>query len=290
MSVERLQEKIRKLKSPLACTLDFNKQTVPASVLESAGSATDGYIQYCKQLFEALKDSVAAIRFQFNAFVLHGADGVYALELLCNCAKEHGYYVFMDIAEPLSAQAAQQTADYLFSEDCKWYFDGLITTAYTGSDCIRPFAEKLKENKKTLFVVARTANRSAAEIQDLLTGSRLVHVAKTDIVNRFAETMVGKTGYSQIGVVASASSADSLRTLRNKYQNMFFLLDGYDYPNANAKNCSYAFDKLGHGAIACVGSSVVDAWQMDDHTDYISQAVAEAERLKKNLTRYVTIL
>ena len=70
------------------------------------------------------------------------------------------------------------------------------------------------------------------------------------------------------------------------------LLDGADYPNANAKNCSNAFDKFGHGAAACVSTSVTCAWAQaeSDGSDFVAQSVAAAERMKKNLTRYVQIL
>lgn len=91
--------------------------------------------------------------------------------------------------------------------------------------------------------------------------------------------------------MAAASSADSLRTLRTKYKYIFLLLDGFDYPNANAKNCSFAFDALGHGAMACAGLSVTAAWMDNDSpSEYVIAAVNAAERAKKNLNRYVTIL
>ena len=151
---------------------------------------------------------------------------------------------------------------------------------------------KLNKINKDLFVVVRTANRSAPELQDLLTGSRLVHLAAADIVKRFAEPMIAKCGYSNVAAVAAASSADSLRTLREKYKSIFMLLDGYDYPNANAKNCSAAFDKLGHGAAACAGTSVTAAWldAPGEAQEYVSLAVEAAQRMKKNLTRYIVLL
>ena len=88
----------------------------------------------------------------------------------------------------------------------------------------------------------------------------------------------GKCGYTQVGILASASSGESLRALRAKYPKLFILMDGFDYPNANAKNCSYGFDQLGHGAAASDGS------------DWLSHSQTAAERMKKKLTRYVTIL
>ena len=103
---------------------------------------------------------------------------------------------------------------------------------------------------------------------------------------------VGKLGYSRIGALTAASSAESLRSLRGKYPRVFFLVDGYDSPSANAKNCSYAFDRLGHGAVVCAGETITCAWKQaqSDGGDFLEQAVAAAERMKKNLTRYVTIL
>ena len=68
--------------------------------------------------------------------------------------------------------------------------------------------------------------------------------------------------------------------------------DGYDYPNANAKNCSFGFDKFGHGAAACGGNAIACAWKEgeSDGSDFLEKAKAAAERMKKNLTRYVTVL
>ena len=141
-------------------------------------------------------------------------------------------------------------------------------------------------------MILRSANKSASEIQDLLTGSRLVYTAAADITKRLGEPLLGRCGYSRIAGVGPATSPDALLTLRNKYPNIFLLVDGCDYSGANAKNCALAFDKLGHGAIACAGDSVVAAWREADtyQIDAIALAIQAAERLKKNLNRYVTIL
>lgn len=290
MSVDKLQDRIRKLKNPTVVDLTILPEQVPPHILQEQGDFCDAYKAYAKALLSGLKDVVPAVRFDFSGFALLGEKGLKTLADVLSAAGEHGFYVLLNGVEMLSAQAAENAANLLFSKECEWHFDGLIVTAFIGSDAIRPFAARAKECGKALFVAARTANKSAAEVQDLLTGSRLVHIAKTDIINRFAEPAIGKSGYSQIAVMASASSADSLRTLRTKYKYLFLLLDGCDYPNANAKNCSYAFDRLGHGAAACAGASVTAAWQENPEGDCISVAVEAAQRLKKNLNRYITIL
>ena len=202
-----------------------------------------------------------------------------------------GYYVCLDAPEILSPNMAKLVAEGFLGDYSQYPCDGLVISGYAGSDIIKPFLPYCKDGKKDVFVVARTANKSAPELQDLLAGSRLVHAAAADHVNRYGTETAGKFGYTRVGILAAASSADSLRNLRAKYPKLFFLVDGYDYPNANAKNCSFAFDKFGHGAAVC-SSGIAAGWKQaeSDGSDYLEQAKAAAERMRKNLTRYVSIL
>lgn len=290
MSVDKLQNKIRKTKNPIVVDFSMLKEHIPQKYFEDNDDFVLAYASYAKSILKTLESTVPAVRFNFTMLALYGSKGVDALADLLTTAKSYGYYVILDVPEALSKQNAKYTAELLFGQQTQWEFDGLVISSYIGSDGIAPYADQLRNSEKDLFVVTRTSNRSAAEMQDLLTGSRLAHIAMADIVYRHAPAFVERCGYSRIGLVAAASSADSLRTLRGKYRDMFFLLDGSDYPNANAKNCSNAFDKLGHGAIACIGLSVTAAWQTDETNEPLDAALHAVERMKKNISRYVTIL
>ena len=198
----------------------------------------------------------------------------------------------LDAPEILGIRAAQRTADVLFAVDSPFPCDALVLLSYLGTDCVKPFLDGCKNEKKDIFVAIRTANRTAPELQDLLAGGRLVHIAAADLVCRCADGLVGKCGYSPVGIMSAANAPDSLRTLRAKYPRLFLLVDGYSAVGANAKNCSYAFDKLGHGAIVCGGGSILRAWQQaeSDGNDYIQQSQLCVERMKRNLSRYITVL
>lgn len=288
MSVDVFQEKIRKTKNPSVLVLEAFSDNVPPQLLETL-SLAEACREYYGQLLAALKTVMPAVRFGFGSFALLGAEGIATLSCLTARAKELGYYVLVDGPETLSVMAAENLAAMLGGKKAPFVCDGVILPVYSGSDIIKPFLPLCRKGM-SIFPVVRTANKSATEIQDLLTGTRLVHTALADIIYRQGEGIVGRCGYSQVGALAAASAADSLRSLRAKYTRMFLLLDGYDYPNANAKNCSYAFDKLGHGAAACAGSSIVGAWKNGEAEDPFAAAAEAAERMKKNLTRYVTIL
>lgn len=287
MSIDVLQERIRKTKNPSVLYLEAMPSWVPPQEAEPEGENALGV--YYARLLRELKGLVPAVRFGFGSFALLGAKGLDMLEALLRLAKELGYYVILDAPELLTPAAAAAAANVLGAEDTSYPCDGIVLPMYPGSDLLRPFAALVAVGKD-IFPVVRTANKSAAELQDLLSGNRLVHIAAADIISRQGEACVGKYGYSRIGALAAASSAESLRTLRTKYQRLFLLLDGADYPNANAKNCSFAFDKLGRGAAACVSSSVVAAWQEAEGTDCYAAALQAAEQMRKKLTRYITVL
>lgn len=292
MSVDVLQEKIRKLKNPSMVELLAAPGDLPPHIPEEEGSAPKGYVRFCRELLAGLKGIVPGVRVSFAAFALLGPEGMEALSETLKTAANLGYYVVLDAPELLSPRAAEITAQAVFGENSRFPCDGLVISAYLGSDIIKPFLPYCRDGKKDLFVAVRTANKSAPELQDLLTGSRLVHTAAADYVNRYGGETAGKFGYTRVGVLAAASAAGSLRALRSGYPRLFALVDGYDYPSANAKNCACAFDKFGHGAAVCAGNSITGAWRQSesDGRDYVDHAAAAAERMKKNLTRYVTVL
>lgn len=290
MSIDVLQEKIRKRKNPSVIDFAIQWDNLPPHLLEE-GCISKAYARFCRELMDALKELVPAVRFSFDMFALMGAEGIALLPQLLSDAREMGYYVLLDSPQILSHWDADRAAEVLFGSK-EYACDSLLISPYIGSDSIRPFLPYCKDGEKDLFVVVRSPNKTALELQDLLTGSRHVYGAAAEIVNRMGEQILGKCGYSHICAAASAGSADGLRNLRMKHNRMFLLVDGLDYPSGNAKNCSFAFDRFGHGAVVCAGPSVTAAWKEaeSDGRDYTEHALQAAERMRKNLTRYVTIL
>ena len=83
-----------------------------------------------------------------------------------------------------------------------------------------------------------------------------------------------------------------LQEMRRKYDRLFFLVPGYGAQGANARDVQYAFDKFGYGAVVCAGRSILYAYKKagDDGREYQKHALEAAERMKKNLSGFVTVL
>ncbi len=289
MSIDRLQSKIRKMKAPIVLDLQLDASLIPDHIVTEEVSFLKAFGRFAMELMDSLRDSVPAVRFGFSEFAIMGSDGLSVLSSLLNYASKLGYYILLHAPEALSAQNAQSFADILLSDECQWNFDGLVISQFIGTDAIKPFAAARSD--KGLFAIVRTGNKSGPELQDLIVGGRLVHMAQADLVHRIAEPNLGKSGFCTMGVMAAATNMNSLQNLRSKFKYLFILVDGFDATNANAKNCAAAFDNLGHGAAICVGETITGAWKTDDDaTSFIESAQRAVERVKKNINRYVTVL
>ncbi len=282
MSVDILQDKIRKTKCPIVVDLALLPEHLPSQILEGKTEA-EAMEAYIRSLLTALKGKVPGVRFHFDQWAI--MDSLSVLRDLTDFAAELGFYVLMDGPAVLSPWAAQRAVSLFDS----YRVDSMILCPYAGSDVIRPFLDRCKKDR-SVFLAVRTANKSAVELQDMMTGSRLVHVAAADHVKRLGEPIVGKCGYSQLGALTAATSANAVMGLRSKYNRMFLLVDGLDYPGGNGKNCSYGFDRFGHGCAISVGPAITAAWKEGENLDPVEAATQAVERIRNNMARYITIL
>ena len=216
MSIDVLQERIRKTKNPSMVDFALKVTDLPPHLLEEEGNAAAAYGRFCLELLGSLKGLVPAVRFSFTAFAVLGPNGLMQLQSVLKAAATAGYYVVLEGPYILSPMMAEATAEAVWGENAIYPCDGLLISAYPGSDIIKRFIPYAKDAKKDLFPVIRTSNKSAPELQDLLTGTRLVHAAAADLVNRFGAEVVGKFGYARIAAVAGANSMESLRILRSE--------------------------------------------------------------------------
>ncbi len=278
--MDLLQEKIRKLKCPIVLDFGVENACIPEHLRGSLPAL-------CREMMESFQGILPAVRFNFDQFAML-ENGAQQLSELLSLAKEYGYVTLVDGPAVLSPWAADRTAAAFFGEGAPFACDGLILSPYIGSDAMKPFLPYCKEGKSVFFAV-RSANKSAAELEDLMAGSRLVHQAAADLVNRHGEAVIGKCGYSAFGALTAATNANAVKNLRSKYNRMFLLVDGYDYPGGNGKNAGFGFDRFGHGCAVSVGPAIVGAWR-EEEGDYIEGAHQAVKRIQNNLKTYVTIL
>ena len=110
MSIDILQEKIRKLKNPSMVELMLPLTALPPRYAHDA----KGYGEFCRDLLGGLKGIIPAVRLSFGVFALLGGEGLQELAQTLNTARNMGYYTVLDAPELLSPTAARMAAEALF--------------------------------------------------------------------------------------------------------------------------------------------------------------------------------
>ena len=306
MSIDALQAKIHKLKSPVMVGLDPSPELLPPAILDEARAEYgDGiqalaaaYERFCEGILEAVSGVAPAVKVQETCFSALGAEGVAAMQRLMEKAGQMGFYVLLDSNFASVEHIARLYADGLFGETRvgdsvlhPYSCDGVTVNGYLGGDNVKPFLPYCREQQKNLFCYVRTSNKSSREVQELISGDRLVYTAVTDLIMRWSIDLYGKNGYSEIAAVVGATQPEAIRSLRQKYDRLFLLLIGYGAQGGHARSAQYAFDKFGRGAIVSASRSILGAWQKSgDGAAYKDSARAAAMKMRDDIVKYLLVI
>ena len=121
MSIDKLQNRIRKRKNPSMVAFYPDVTAIPPQYLDTFTSVVGAYNQYAKDLLTAMQEIVPAVRFDFGCFALYGAAGLDALSQLLRFARKLDYYVLLDAPVGYMPQSVAISADQLLGS---WEWDG----------------------------------------------------------------------------------------------------------------------------------------------------------------------
>lgn len=308
MSVDMLQTKIRKRKNPSMIGLDPTIELLPPHLLqqtyqqygESLEALAAAYEIFCGDILQALRGVVPAIKLQSYCFAALGSCGIAVMQRLLQKATALGFYVMLDANYSSVGHISQLYAASVFGGmrmpdgTClqPYACDGISVNPYLGSDSVKAFLPYCKRQEKNLFLCVKTSNKSSREVQDLISGDRMVYSAVADLAMRWSVDLFGKSGYSQLIAVVGAPYPQVLRALRQRYDRLFFLVPGYGAQGGTAKHVSQAFTAAGHGAIVSASRSIIGAWQKtgSDGRDWAQCALDAACKMRDDLAKYVTVI
>lgn len=286
MSFDRLQGLIKTLKCPLIVGLDPRPAFLPPYLLQEErerygqGPEADASaaLRFHLSLIDALRGVVPAVHLRTEWYACLGWQGMKALEEITRYAREQGLFLLTDagsLGVPLSPASLP-----VFDTDC------LVVSGYLGSDALTPLLAACQERDKCLLVLAKTANPSTGELQELVAGDRLVYQVVGDLTQRLGKDDIGKLGYSRAGIVVEGVYPSDLRTLRKRWEQSFLLVSG------SAGDVRFAFDKYGRGAAVAVTEPILAAWRQTGQAgrDFPVAARAAAESLRDELKQYITFL
>lgn len=296
MFIDRLIQSIQEKNNPTVVGLDPKIEYVPEFIKEGTfkeygvnlKGASEAIIQFNKMIIDSIYDQVPAIKPQLAYYEMYGVDGIYAFNETCKYAKSKDLIVIADgkrndigtTAEAYSKAFLGSTVIDKEITQKAFDVDALTVSPYLGVDGIKPFVEDCINNKKGIFVLVKTSNKSSGQLQDLFTqDGKSIYEIMAEYVNEWGKPVKGKYGYSSVGAVVGATYPNQAKLLRGIMKNAYILVPGYGAQGGTARDCANSFNKDGLGAIVNASRSVMCAYKSDIwKNEYSEKRFAEASR------------
>jgi len=299
---DRLCDAVKTKKTPLVVGLDPVYNRLPAIIRShrqmndefDADAAVDAIFDFCTQVMRIVAPMVPAVKINIAFFEKYLWEGLETYYALISEAEDLGLEIIGDVkrgdightAETYAA-AHLQNPELVGLEDTLAP-DAITINGYTGADGIEPFADVANQQGKGVFVLVRTSNPSAADIQDIVDADgKRIYERIADIVGQIANQpeRIGKNGYSNVGMVVGGTAPEITSQLRRNYDKVWFLVPGYGSQGASAADCLRFCKPDGTGALINASRSIIYAYEKpkykeqfgDDWKRCIEQSVIDAK-------------
>lgn len=205
-----------------------------------------------------------AVKLQLACFERLGAPGWAALAAARDAAREAGLLVVADGKRgDVPATAAAYGQALVGETPTPWGpVAGLGADAFTanpllGRDSLRPLVEAAESAAAGLFVLVRTSNPGAADLEDLPAPRAPLHERLAELVEGFADRLAGSGGLSGMGAVVGATEPGRIARLRELMPRSVFLLPGVGAQGGRPETLGAAFSSGRSAALVAASRSIV---------------------------------
>ena len=233
----------------------------------------------------AAGDACVAVKLQLACFERLRAAGWRALERVAAIAREAGLLVLADGKRGDVPVTARAYAQALVGETRGPFgtVAGLGVDAFTanpllGRDALEPLVDAAAAAGAGAFLLVRTSNPGAAEIQDQ--GDEPLHERLARLVDELGADHVGECGLSCVGAVTGATRPELLTRLRELMPRAIFLLPGVGAQGGRVEELGPAFAPHAAAGLVTASRSIVDAYA-ERGGDPGEAAASAAEELRE---------
>lgn len=246
MIVDRLYEAVKE-KGFVCVGLDSHLDYIPNYIKEKHEKISDVIFEYNKTIIDATSDIVAIYKPQIAYYEANGLEGLIAYQRTLRYLKENGLLSIGDVKRGDIASTAKEYAKAHFKGEFE--ADFITLNPYMGMDSITPYLDYLKTGEKGVFVLLRTSNEGAKDIECLDYNGEALYFKVGDELKKFADELTSECGYSPLGFVVGATHSEEAKKIRERYKNIFFLLPGYGAQGAKAEDIRTYLNDFNGGVV-----------------------------------------
>jgi len=282
MVIDRLFEKVA-LNGHVCVGLDTDYSYLPAAMAAQHPDIEDGLFAFNKGIIDATLDVAACYKVQIAYYESYGIAGLKAYQRTLAYLREKKAVIIADIKRGDIAKTAEMYAKAHFTGDFE--ADFITLSPYMGLDSLNPYLPYFEKNEKGAFVLIRTSNEGAKDIEYLPTenNKRVYHVVGEKI-NELGKPYIGQCGFSSIGGVMGCTHADEASEIRAMLDSTFFLIPGYGAQGGKAEDIA-KYLRDGNGGVVNSSRGILLAYRKQEHgeEDFAGCARNEAVRMRDDI-------
>jgi orotidine-5'-phosphate decarboxylase len=262
--IDRLRARVERLGAPLCLGIDPHPDQLPDDLPPTAR----GIERFARGLLEAAAEEAVAIKVNVAFFEAFGSAGIAALERLRGDVPGD-HVLILDAKRGDIGTTAERQAEALFGA---LGADAVTVSPYLGADAIEPF---LAWPERMVYVLARTSNPNAGEIQDR-------EADGAPLYRRVAAWAAERWPEPRVGLVVGATAPDEMRSLRAAVPGPGFLVPGVGAQGGDLASAVAACHGERAPGVVSVSRGIAAAGR---GPDWQAAARASAERLRGEMRR-----
>lgn len=258
MIIDKLYARVAE-KGHVCVGLDTDYSYLPAQFAAQFSNLSDALFEFNKRIIEATLDYAACYKVQIAYYESFGMAGLMAYKRTLEHLRQRDAIIIADIKRGDIAKTAEMYAKAHFTGDFE--ADFITLNPYMGMDTLTPFLPYFKEQNKGAFVLIRTSNPGAQDIEYInTTDNRHVYNVVGEKINTLGKEFIGECGFSAIGGVMGCTHADEAKEVRENLDSTFFLIPGYGAQGGKAEDIAL-YLKEGNGGVVNASRSILLAYK-----------------------------
>lgn len=257
MIIDRLYNEVER-KGNVCVGLDTSLDYIPEKMKKKYKDIDEIIFQFNKRIIDCTEDIIAIYKLQIAYYEAYGIRGLFGYMKTLEYLRSINALSIGDVKRGDIASTADMYAKAHFEGDFETDF--ITLNPYMGFDSITPYLKYLDKGSKGVFVLLRTSNPGAKDIEYLDVEGKSLYYHVGDKLQEMGSKYIGKSGYSLIGAVVGGTHLDEAIEIREKYKDMYFLIPGYGAQGAKGKDVSLYLNE-GNGGVVNSSRGIITAYK-----------------------------
>ncbi|WMM23761.1 orotidine-5'-phosphate decarboxylase [Tissierella sp. MB52-C2] len=257
MIIDKLYEEVQ-AKGNVCIGLDTHLDYIPEDIKLKYIDIDEIIFRFNKKIIDCTEDITAIYKLQIAYYEAYGIKGLIAYKKTLEYLRSLKSLTIGDIKRGDIQSTADMYAKGHFEGDFE--VDFITLNPYMGFDSITPYFKYLDKGNKGIFVLLRTSNPGAKDIEYLDVNGEKLYYHIGNKLEELGTKYMGESGYSLIGGVVGGTHTDEAIEIRERYKNMYFLIPGYGAQGAKGQDVNLYLNN-GNGGIVNSSRGIITAYK-----------------------------